>query len=474
MGVPASEVTHSLLPDVLIMVAVVRIGDALVVDPKLDRPAEFASSPHPPTSAALSGRRLFWARVGWLVIFVLNIGLFSASISAYYDWLINVAGPGFGADLDPATVRTNLEAAGLSIDSYARYQLSISVTSVIVCSVVSVAIFWRRSDDWMALLTSSGLLAFGIFFLTDGPTALGQQYPTVWLPVNLLAFIGSMSFILFLYLFPNGQFVPRWMRWIPILWAVHEVAYYFFPDSVFNISKTLPLLDLFVSLAFFAIAVGAQIYRYRHVSGRVERQQTKWVVFGLVSALLGALAFSLPLNISPTLANFGSPYALAFDTAVAAFLLLIPLSIGIAILRYHLWHIDFIINRTLVYGALTVALALVYFGGVAATQTIFRASTGLEQQSQLAIVISTLVIAGLFNPLRRRIQSFIDRRFYRRKYDTRKTLQAFSAQLRNETDLDALSDDLVGVVRETMQPSHVSLWLRPDSAAKEKGSGEST
>jgi hypothetical protein len=210
------------------------------------------------------------------------------------------------------------------------------------------------------------------------------------------------------------------------------------------------------------------------VSGRVERQQTKWVVFGLVSALLGALAFSLPLNISPTLANFGSPYALAFDTAVAAFLLLIPLSIGIAILRYHLWHIDVIINRTLVYGALTVALALVYFGGVAATQTIFRASTGLEQQSQLAIVISTLVIAALFNPLRRRIQSFIDRRFYRRKYDTRKTLQAFSAQLRNETDLDALSDDLVGVVRETMQPSHVSLWLRPDSAAKEKGSGEST
>src|SRR5215212_485537 len=128
------------------MAAVVRIRDGLVVNPKPNRPAEFASSPHAPTSAALGGRRLFWARVGWLVIFVLYIGLFSASIPAYYDWLINVAGPGFGADLDPATARTNLEAAGISIDWYARYQLSISVASVIVCSVVSVAIFWRRSD----------------------------------------------------------------------------------------------------------------------------------------------------------------------------------------------------------------------------------------------------------------------------------------------------------------------------------------
>jgi hypothetical protein len=467
-------VTNPLLPAAFIMAAVVRVRDGLVVDPKLNRPAEFPSSPHAPTSAALSGRRLFWARVGWLVIFVLYVGLFSASISAYYDWLINFAGPGFGADLDPANVRTNLEAAGISIDFYATYLLSISVTSAIVCSVVSVAIFWRRSDDWMALLTGLGLSAFGIFFLTDGPTALGQRYPTVWLPVNLLALFGSMSFILFLYLFPNGRFVPRWMRWIPILWAMHEVAYYLFPASVFNISRTLPLLDLLVSVAFFSIGVGAQIYRYRHVSGRVERQQTKWVVFGMVSALLGALAFSLPLNISPTLANFGSPYALAFEAAVAAFLLLIPLSIGVAILRYHLWHIDIIINRTLVYGALTVSLALVYFGGVAATEAIFRTFTGQEQQHQLAIVISTLVIAALFNPLRRPIQAFIDRRFYRRKYDARKTLESFSAKMRNETDLDALSDDLVGVVRETMQPAHVSLWLRPDSAAKDKGSGEST
>ena len=144
----------------------------------------------------------------------------------------------------------------------------------------------------------------------------------------------------------------------------------------------------------------------------------------------------------------------------------IPVAIGIAILRYRLYEIDLLINRILVYVSLTAMLALLYFGGVATTQVIFRTFTGQEQQPQLAIVVSTLAIAALFNPLRRSIQSFIDRRFYRSKYDARKTLGAFSAKLRDETDLGALSDDLVGVVRESMQPAHVSLWLRPDTASR--------
>jgi hypothetical protein len=142
-------------------------------------------------------------------------------------------------------------------------------------------------------------------------------------------------------------------------------------------------------------------------------------------------------------------------------------AVGVAILKYRLYDIDVIINRTLVYGALTAMLAAVYFGGVAATEALFRVLTGQERQPQLAIVISTLVIAALFNPLRRRIQSFIDRRFYRRKYDAAKTLGAFSSKLRDETDLDALNAELVEVVRETMQPAHVSLWLRPDTASKQ-------
>jgi hypothetical protein len=150
--------------------------------------------------------------------------------------------------------------------------------------------------------------------------------------------------------------------------------------------------------------------------------------------------------------------------------MLIPLSIGVAVLRSHLFDIDILINRTLVYGSLTATLLALYFGGIVLLQRLFVVLTG--ERSTLAVVASTLVIAVLFNPLRRRIQTFIDKRFYRRKYDARKTLETFSSKLRDETDLEALYDDLVGVVRETMQPAHASLWLRPDTDAKVSGQAQ--
>jgi hypothetical protein len=210
----------------------------------------------------------------------------------------------------------------------------------------------------------------------------------------------------------------------------------------------------------------AQIYRYRYVSSSPERQQTKWVVFGLLLwlVLMGLLGvpYSIELSLPP-----GSPlplWSLAGSTGWWLTLSIVPLSLSIAVLRYRLYEIDLIINRTLVYGALTALLVGMYVASIVVLQGLLRALTGHE--SQLAIVFSTLVIAALFNPLRHRIQSFIDRRFYRSKYDARKTLEAFSAKLRDETDLNALSNDLMGVVRETMQPAHVSLWLRPDTAPK--------
>jgi hypothetical protein len=217
---------------------------------------------------------------------------------------------------------------------------------------------------------------------------------------------------------------------------------------------TAPILFIAVALSVFM--------RLRHAVG-VERQQIKWFAYAAAIFALGIVLIVIPLAIDtpPWYEWVGTAI---FTVAGAA----IPISIGIAILRYRLYEIDTLINRTLVYGALTATLVLVYFGGVTATQAVFRTLTGQEQQPQLAIVVSTLVIAALFTPLRRRIQGFIDRRFYRRKYDAAKTLEAFSAKLRDETDLDALSGDLVGVVRDTMQPAHVSLWLRPDTASKGK------
>jgi hypothetical protein len=194
------------------------------------------------------------------------------------------------------------------------------------------------------------------------------------------------------------------------------------------------------------------------------------VVFGISVALAGFFGILLVLGTSgadaPTSSGELVAYLLGYTFVGYLVVLLIPISITIAIFRYRLYDIDVVINRTLVYAALTATLALIYFGGVTTTQAVFRALTDQGEQPQLAIVVSTLVIAALFTPLRRHIQGFIDRGFYRSKYDAAKTLEAFSAKLRDETDLDALSDDLVGVVRETMQPAHVSLWLRPDTELK--------
>ena len=205
-------------------------------------------------------------------------------------------------------------------------------------------------------------------------------------------------------------------------------------------------------------AVISLFVRFRRARGD-ERQQIKWFTSAATLTFVWIFVFTQ----GPTLGGLSEAIvALSFLLVIPS----IPIATGIAILRYRLYDIDLIINRTLVYGSLSASLALVYFGGVATTQAIFRALTGQEQQPQLAVVVSTLAIAALFMPLRRRIQSFIDSRFYRRQYDARKTLEAFSAKLKDETDLDALSGDLVGVVRETMQPAHVSLWLRPDTTSK--------
>jgi len=275
-----------------------------------------------------------------------------------------------------------------------------------------------------------------------------------------------------LLLFPDGRLPSP--RWRPVAWCVglgivgFVVGYALdagplgdFPQLVNPYGVDSPVVGIVtvasnavVGVCMVASAISV-IVRARH-AGRVERQQIKWLAYG-GAVVVGTIFVSGGISVwSETLSI----------AAISLGLLGLPIFTGVAIVRYRLYDIDLIINRTLVYGVLTGTLALVYFGGVATSQAIFRALTGQEQQPQLAVVVSTLVIAALFTPLRRRIQSFIDRRFYRSKYDARKTLETFSAKLRDETDLEALNNDLVSVVRETMQPAHVSLWLRPETAPK--------
>jgi hypothetical protein len=219
-------------------------------------------------------------------------------------------------------------------------------------------------------------------------------------------------------------------------------------------------------VAVFVASLGVQVYRYRGLYSPIERQQTKWVISGLALWLVLMLLLTAPyyylLNLPP-----GSPLPW-WEPFVSAFWLLslsiMPLSLSVAILRYRLWDIDVIIRRTLVYGALTATLALVFFGTVTVVQALFIAISG--QRSAVSVVVSTLIIAALFNPLRKRIQNDIDRRFFRQKYDAEKVVAAFSAGLREEVDLEGLQAQIVSVVQATLQPEMVSLWLRPEVEKK--------
>ena len=271
-------------------------------------------------------------------------------------------------------------------------------------------------------------------------------------------------------LFPDGRLPSR--RWLPVavvpgigtlsivvLGALVDTLFVEGAGKIDNpigieglaFAEDLPVFGLLNGLLIVGLvgAAASVVVRFRRSRG-AERQQMKWFVYAAALILLAPVVDRLPDVVNGV---WLSLVLIATSTAI-----------GIAVLRYRLYDIDIVINRTLVYGTLTATLIALYFGGIVLLQRVFVLLTG--QQSTLAVVASTLVIAALFNPLRRRIQSFIDRRFYRRKYDARKTLEAFSTKLKNETDLEALNNDLVGVVRETMQPAHVSLWLRSERAPK--------
>lgn len=411
-------------------------------------PEETARSGDAP-SATLHGRWLVFARAAWLAVAALTLGLDAAGIPYAYAQYKSVCS---GASCETPLTSNGLRALhemGLSAGFFAAYIVAAVMTAALVYCAVAAVIFWRRSNDKMALFSSFALLTFGS---TASSIPQAATHPAFWFPAYFLYYIGQVSFVVFFYLFPDGRFVPRWTRWLAIVAALLFVPRAFFPGS------SLDLLNSPLYLILIGTTAVAQVYRYRSVSNPWQRQQTKWVVFGVAVAMVGFSAVITLFNIVPSVLESGPLVQMAGITLIQGSIALIPLAIGVAILRSRLYDIDVVINRTLVYGALTATLALVYVGSVVVLQQVFRTLTGGE--SQLAVVASTLAIAALFNPLRRRIQNFIDRIFYRKKYDSARILASFGARLRDETDLDDLNDHLVEVVRETMQPAHVSLWLR--------------
>jgi hypothetical protein len=346
-------------------------------------------------------------------------------------------------------------------------------------STVGAIVAFRRPENPVGwLLCLYGLAQsiyhfsaqYAIFALLAQPTSLPAGEAMAWVFSWLLPIIIGLSVFLIL-LFPTGRLPSRrwrWVTWPTVAFIlVGAISDAFFPGPVdglgpirnplgiegFSNVYTAILFNM-VPTVLLVAAASSVFVRLRRAIG-VERQQIKWFAYAAAATVIGlVLAYVIPEMIDVPLWFERIGYAILLSLIPA-----IPISIGIAILKYRLYDIDIIINRTLVYGSLTATLGLVYFGGVTATQALFRTLTGQQELPQLIVVASTLVIAALFNPLRRRIQSFIDRRFYRKKYDARKTLEAFSVKLRDETDLQTLNNDLVGVVIDTMRPAHVSLWL---------------
>jgi len=412
-------------------------------------------------------------RAAWLAwsLAVLSVAIFLASI------------------LLLALVRTVRVPESWDVNTSLSLQVSVGAL-FLVFPLMGALIAARRPRNPVGwILLADGLL-FTLSFMFDyyriyGVVVPGSlPFPVVVAAINGFLWVpavGLLGTFVFL-LFPNGKLPTR--RWRAVAWLSGVVIFLvsvsaaLAPGPLQNLGGVqnpfgilqpwmttvlwaiLPLLPLCMLASVFSL-----VLRYRRSRGE-ERQQIKWIAFA--AAVVGLLYLNAMIFafVFPSGAWFQSGSPLWLDvigyTALLSFTL-VPIAVGFAVLKYRLYDIDVIINRALVYGSLTVTLALVYFGGVTLTQALLGTLTGQRELPQLAVVASTLVIAALFNPLRRRIQSFIDRRFYRSKYDARKTLEAFAARLRNETDLDDLSEDLVGVVRETIQPEYATLWLRdPD------------
>ena len=424
----------------------------------------------------LSGSRLVVARVIWLALVVPSVGLFIAGLPVYYAQIQRACVDAVTCNIAGALTAKGLQelpALGLSVGGYAALLTVFFTVTAAIWSGVGFLIFWRRSDEWFALLTAFFLVMFNVTYPGFPISALALAYPALNVPITLMGVLGLASLALFLVLFPNGRLVPRWMVVFLVLAMLSTISTVLPPTGPFSSSNVPGWLSGLLNALVFGAIIFSQIYRYRRVSTRVERQQTKWVIFGIVVVLSGSSVLPFVINFFfPTyLSQPNSPSSVFLGLVnYPVVLLAIPLSVGVAILRARLYDIDVLINRTLVYGSLTVLLALLYFGLVIGLESLVRLITGQGGQSPVIIVASTLAIAALFQPLRGRLQAIIDRRFYRRKYDAARTLAAFSATLRSEVDLQQLREELVAVVEETMQPAHVSLWLRGDGQKRKPDS----
>jgi hypothetical protein len=411
------------------------------------------------TDVYLRGRSLFIARVIWFGVVIFNFILFAMNLlRPLFGGKIFACPLTFTCPYDEATLLA-LRHAGISLASYDTYVTITGLVYGLIFVGIGVLLFWRKSDHLVSLLASFAFLFIGFSgIIVDSST----------LPPVLQVCVGifqenfqSLCLGLFLVTFPDGRFVPRW-AWLVGCTLLIQAMLFELPAPL-GILSWPPVFTVTELILAYSCPIAIQVYRYARVSSPAQRQQTRWVIFGLVLALLLLFIGFFSGGFFPA----ESIFQLASGPLSSLGFLCLPLSISVAILRYRLWDIDVIINRTLVYGSLTAMLALVYVALIFSLQFLTRGLTGDAGDSPIVIVGSTLAIAALFQPLRKRTQNIIDRRFYRQKYDAARALQAFNAALRQEVDLAHLCERIAGVVQETVQPMHVSLWLfQPERGAR--------
>jgi hypothetical protein len=398
------------------------------------------------------------ARLVTLALMAASALIFGLGLPLFWRELVAGCGPHAQCTalrLTPAEVEA-LHAMGLSLPVYATIQVAYEVITMLAMTLVGVVVVWRRGHTSLGLLAGLALVSFGAI-MSEGNAALVRAYPATLYVVHLVHSLGILTFAWLLLLFPNGRFAPRW-AWLLALPLVLLRLVLLLQLSPGDNLAYEPSTWLVYSGTMAAI-VGFQVYRYRAVSNALQRQQTKWVVLGFAGLMLGILMWMTFYEIFPL--PEGRPRLIFNLLAVGLMLALLaslPVSLGFSILRYRLWDIDLIIRRAMLYSALTLCLGAGYFVSVIVFQALLDAVAGAGQ-SQIVIVLSTLLQAALFDPLRRKLQDLIDRRFYRSRYDMARVLSGFGSRLRSEVDIDSLRDNLVAVVDDTLQPEWSSLWL---------------
>ena len=406
----------------------------------------------------LRGRVMTLARIAWIVVAALAVSLFVAGLPAEFALLRDPCPTARCAtgQLPPAGLRA-LEVLGFSPEAFAGYLVTMDTIFAAVCCAVAALVFWRRSDDRMGLLTSLALLTFGTATFVFTLEALATRHPALGLTVDFLHLLGAASFSLFLYLFPDGRFVPRWMRWVALVWIAWQSARYFFPQWHSNPDAWYLWTTTVVWSAAFGTVLYAQVHRFRRVSNAGQRQQIKWVVLGITSAVSVFLVTMLALSAFvpvPTSPRSLAAHLIGYGVVYVA-MLIIPLSIGIAILRYHLYDIDLVISRTLVYGTLTTSVVLLYVLVVGGLGTV------LQVQGNLIVsLIATGLAAVMFQPLRDRLQRGVNRVIYGERDDPYVVLSRLGSRLESTLAPDAVLPAVTRTLRETLKLPYAEIQLR--------------